>query len=72
MFRIIVVPNSSNSNVALDFPKGYLGEEVEIIAFKKQEVCIIGLATLIEGVGLAFDIQKCSNFQKLIMVVLKL
>ena len=31
-----------------------------------------GLATLLEGAGLAFDIQKCSNFQKSIMVVLKL
>ena len=31
-----------------------------------------GLATLLEGVGLAFDIQKRLNFQKSIMVVLKL
>ena len=30
------------------------------------------LATLLEGAGLAFDIQKCSKFQKSIMVVLKL
>ena len=28
------------------------------------------LATLLEGAGLAFDIQKCFNFLKLIMVVL--
>ena len=33
---------------------------------------LLGLATLLEGAGLAFDIQKCSNFQKSIMVVLKL
>ena len=32
----------------------------------------LGLATLLEGVGLAFDIQKCSNFQKSIMFFLKL
>ena len=31
----------------------------------------MGLATLLEGAGLAFDIQKCSN-QNSIMVVLKL
>lgn len=37
MVRIIVIPNTSNYHVALDFPKDYLGEEVEIIAFKKQE-----------------------------------
>ena len=30
------------------------------------------LATLLEGAGLAFDIQKCLKFQKFIMVVLKL
>jgi hypothetical protein len=37
MVRIIVIPNISHYQVALDFPKDYLGEEVEIIAFKKQE-----------------------------------
>ena len=31
-----------------------------------------GLATLLEGAGLALDIQKCSNFPQSIMVVLKL
>ena len=28
------------------------------------------LATLLQGAGLAFDIQKCFNFLKFIMVVL--
>lgn len=37
MIRTIVIPNTSNYNIALDFPKDYLGEEVEIIAFKRQE-----------------------------------
>ncbi len=37
MIRTIVIPNTSNFNVALDFPKDYLGEEVEIIAFKRKE-----------------------------------
>ena len=32
----------------------------------------LGLATLLEGAGLAFDIQNRLKFQKLIMVVLKL
>ena len=33
---------------------------------------VSGLATLLEGASLAFDIQKCLKFQKYIMVVLKL
>ncbi len=37
MIRTTVIPNTSNFNVTLDFPKDYLGEEVEIIAFKKEE-----------------------------------
>lgn len=37
MIRKTVIPNTTNFNVALDFPKDYLGEEVEIIAFKKEE-----------------------------------
>lgn len=37
MIRTTVIPNTSNFNVTLDFPKEYLGEEVEIIAFKKEE-----------------------------------
>jgi hypothetical protein len=37
MIRTIIIPNTSNFNVALDFPKDYLGEEVEIIAFKRKE-----------------------------------
>ena len=31
-----------------------------------------GLATLLEGAGLAFDIPKCLKFQKLIMVVVNI
>ena len=37
MIRTIVLPNTSDFKVSLDFPKEYLGEEVEIIAFKKEE-----------------------------------
>ena len=37
-----------------------------------QEKAGGGLATLLEGAGLAFDIQKFSNVPKSIMVVLKL
>ena len=41
---------------------------------KKQvpKIFATRLATLLEGAGLAFDFQKCSNFPKPIMVVLKL
>ena len=42
----------------------------EIDLFK--QLCQIGLATLLEGTCLAFDIQKCLKFQKSIEVVLKL
>ena len=37
MIRKIVVPNTSNYTVTLDFPHDYMGEEVEIIAFRKEE-----------------------------------
>lgn len=37
MIRTTVIPNTSDFKVSLDFPKEYLGEEVEIIAFKKEE-----------------------------------
>jgi hypothetical protein len=37
MIRTIVVPDTSTFRVALEFPKDYLGQEVEIIAFKKEE-----------------------------------
>jgi hypothetical protein len=37
MIRTIVVPDTSTFKVVLDFPKDYLDQEVEIIAFKKQE-----------------------------------
>ena len=37
MIRTTVIPNTSDFKVSLDFPKEYLGEEVEIIAFKKAE-----------------------------------
>jgi hypothetical protein len=37
MIRTIIVPDTSTYSVALNFPKDYVGEEVEVIAFKKQE-----------------------------------
>ncbi len=37
MIRTFIIPNQSNYKVTLVFPDDYLGEEVEIIAFKKQE-----------------------------------
>ncbi|MFO0322310.1 MAG: hypothetical protein ACK504_07780 [Bacteroidota bacterium] len=38
MIRTFVIPNQSHFNVALNLPEDYVGQEVEIIAFKKQEV----------------------------------
>lgn len=36
MMRIIVTPTETNYNLVL--PKDYVGQEVEIIAFRKDEV----------------------------------
>lgn len=37
MIRAFVTPTQKNQSVSFDFPDDYLGEEVEIILFKKQE-----------------------------------
>ena len=52
------------------YGKGVLQRGRGFIKIKK--VISRRLAALLEGAGLAFDIQKCSKFQKSIMVVLKL
>jgi hypothetical protein len=37
MIRTFIKPTQSNYNVALVIPEDYLGEELEVIVFKKQE-----------------------------------
>jgi hypothetical protein len=37
MIRTFITPTQSNYNVALEIPEDYLGEELELIVFKKQE-----------------------------------
>ncbi len=37
MIRTIIIPNTTSYNLSFDFPEDYLGEEIEIIAFKKYE-----------------------------------
>ncbi|MFQ3576827.1 MAG: hypothetical protein SNJ77_10370 [Cytophagales bacterium] len=37
MIRTFITPTQSNYNVALVLPEDYLGEELEVIIFKKQE-----------------------------------
>lgn len=37
MIRTIIIPKDSSFNLHFDFPLDYLGEEIEIIAFKKYE-----------------------------------
>ncbi len=37
MIRTFITPTQSNYNVALVFPEDYLGEELEVIVFKKKE-----------------------------------
>ncbi len=37
MIRKFITPTQSTFNVALEFPEDYLGQELELIIFKKQE-----------------------------------
>jgi hypothetical protein len=37
MIRTVITPTTSNFNITLDFPESYLGKEIEIIAFQKEE-----------------------------------
>lgn len=37
MIRKFITPTQSKYNIALDIPEEYLGQELEIIVFKKQE-----------------------------------
>ena len=41
MIRTFVTPSKSNFNLILYLPQDYLGQELEIIVFKKQEGLII-------------------------------
>ena len=41
MIRTFITPTQSNYNLTLELPEDYLGQELELIIFKKQE----GLAT---------------------------
>jgi len=37
MIRTIITPAQSNYSFTLEFPENYLGKEVEVIAFLKEE-----------------------------------
>ena len=37
MIRTFITPTESKFNVILDVPDDYLGQELELIVFKKQE-----------------------------------
>jgi hypothetical protein len=37
MIRTFVKPTQSNYSITLTLPKDYIGQEIEIIAFKKEE-----------------------------------
>lgn len=37
MIRTFITPTQSNYSVTLEFPEDYLGQELELIVFKKQE-----------------------------------
>lgn len=41
MIRTFITPTQSNYNFALEFPEEYLGQELEIIVFKKQEGLVL-------------------------------
>jgi hypothetical protein len=37
MIRKIITPNKSNFNLVLEFPDDYLGQELDLITYKKEE-----------------------------------
>ena len=37
MIRTFITPTETNYNVAFVFPEDYLGDELEVIVFKKEE-----------------------------------
>jgi hypothetical protein len=37
MIRTFITPTQSNYNLVLELPEEYLGQELELIVFKKQE-----------------------------------
>lgn len=37
MIHTTIIPNTRTYTLALDLPQEYLGEEIEVIIFKKQE-----------------------------------
>lgn len=37
MIRTFITPTQSNYNLVLELPEDYLGQELELIVFKKQE-----------------------------------
>jgi hypothetical protein len=41
MIRTFITPTQSKCNVALVFPEEYLGEELEVIVFRKKEGLVI-------------------------------
>jgi hypothetical protein len=41
MIRTFITPTQSNYNVTLQFPEDYLGQELELIVFKKQEGLVV-------------------------------
>lgn len=41
MIRTFITPTKSNFNLTLEFPDDYLGQELELIVFKKQEGLVI-------------------------------
>jgi hypothetical protein len=42
MIRTFITPTKNNYNVALDLPDDYLGVELELLVFKKQEGLVKG------------------------------
>lgn len=37
MIRTVVTPTQSRCSITLEFPENYLGKEIEVIAFQKEE-----------------------------------
>ena len=60
MIRTFITPTQSNFNVALTVPDDYLGEELELIVFKKQE----GLNTEIKNTNVKLSDKYKGVFTK--------
>lgn len=68
MIRTFITPTQSNFNVTLEFPEDYLGQELEVIVFKKQEGLLVEKRTaenkLSDKYKNVFTIEDAASFNE--------